>query len=245
LVRRADRMKVLGVIPARGGSKGIPRKNLAQLGGRPLLEYTIDAARGSQRLSRTVLSTDDQEIAAVGKELGVEVPFVRPAHLASDSATSASVLQHALKQIEEQEGRAYDLVVLLQPSSPFRSAADIDRAVELLDHAEATSVVSVTTLEEPHPVKVMVMDDGVLKPFLPQYWRETLRRQDLTPVYRLNGAIYGVTRDVVQNECSLWGMRTLAYEMPPERSLNIDTPWDLRLAEAVLRTLRSVDDDSR
>ena len=232
-------MRVLGIIPTRAGSKGVPRKNLAQLRGRPLIYYTIRASQESRRLSRTVLSTEDQQIAAVGRRYGMDVPFLRPAGLAGDGAASVDVVVHGLTTIEELEAQRYDCVVLLQPTAPLRIARDIDAAIGLLERSGATSVVSVTRLEEPHPVKVMTVKAGVLSPFLPEYWRETMRRQELPAVYRLNGAIYCVKRDVVINEKSLWGKRALPYEMPPERSVNIDTRMDLMVAETVLRLGRT------
>jgi CMP-N,N'-diacetyllegionaminic acid synthase len=229
-------LKVLGIIPARGGSKGILRKNLVALAGRPLLYYTIRAAQTSSRLTRTILSTEDQEISDVGRSHGIEVPFVRPAALATDEARSVEVAKHALEFVENQEGINYELVCLLQPTCPLRSPHDIDSAIEMLDHSDADGVVSLARVEEPHPVKMMLVSNGSVHPLFPDQWHETLRRQELPPTFYLNGAVYCVRREVLLNHESLWGKKTLAYVMPQERSVNIDTPLDVRIAEFWLTT---------
>jgi len=228
-------MRVLGVITARGGSKGIPRKNLVSLLGKPLLYYTIQAAYRSKRLTRTILSSDDVEIISVGQQLGVDVPFVRPSHLATDEVRSIEVILHAMQFVEAEEHKRYDLVFVLQPTAPLRTAEDIDAAIELLEKSDADAIVSVARVEEPHPVKMMVEKEGFLFPFLHDRWYEGLRRQELEPVYYLNGAIYCVYRDVLLKHKSLWGEKTLAYIMPPERSINIDSKLDLMLAELILK----------
>jgi CMP-N,N'-diacetyllegionaminic acid synthase len=226
--------RVLGIIPARGGSKGLPRKNVIPLAGKPLLAYTIEAARGSRRLTRTILSSEDQEIRTVARRLGVGVPFVRPAELATDDASSVGVVMHALRWVEHDEAERYDFVCLLQPTSPLRTSADIDTAIDILEHSDADAIVSLTRVEEPHPVKMMVVnDDHVIQPLFPDQWRETVRRQELQPVFYLNGAVYCVRRAVLLQH-SLWGHKTLAYVMPAERSVNIDSILDVRLAESLL-----------
>ena len=227
-------VKALGVIPARGGSKGIPKKNIFPVGGHPLIQYTIEAARASRLLSRVLISSDDKEIIRVAKELGAEVPFRRPAELAKDEATAISVACHALGFVESEEGRLYDFVVLLEPTSPMRTAEDIDRALALLYESGADSVVGLCRLEAPHPAKLKVVEEGKVKPFLPALWRDGLQRQELSPVYFLNGAIYAVRRDLLARDKTFWGEKTLPYIMPPERSVNIDTWVDLKLAEALL-----------
>jgi CMP-N,N'-diacetyllegionaminic acid synthase len=234
-------MRVLGIIPARGGSKGIPRKNLVNLAGKPLLEYTIRAAQASRRLSRTILSTDDPEIIDVGRSFGMDIPFIRPAGLATDEASSARVAKHALQFSENQEGKAYDLVCLLQPTSPLRTSNDIDSAIDMLEKSDADSVVSLARVEEPHPVKMMLVRDGFVLPLFPDQWRETVRRQELQPVFYLNGAVYCVRRNALLDDESLWGKKTLAYVMPAERSVNIDVLVDVRLAESVLAALPTSD----
>jgi CMP-N-acetylneuraminic acid synthetase len=224
----------LGVIPARGGSKGIPRKNIAPLRGRPLIQYTIEAAGSSRLLSRVLVSSEDDEIIKIAQELGAEVPFRRPADLAGDDATALAVACHAVKFVEEEEERVYDFVALLEPTAPLRKAQDIDEALGLLYGSGADSVAGVCRLEAPHPAKLKVIEGGSIRPFLPNLWREGLKRQDLEPVYFLNGAIYAVRRDVLVEKRTFWGERTIPYIMPPERSVNIDTWLDLRLAEALM-----------
>jgi CMP-N-acetylneuraminic acid synthetase len=227
--------QVLGVIPARGGSRGIPRKNLVPLAGTPLLGYTIRAAQGSRRLTRTILSSEDEEIRAVARSLGADVPFVRPAGLATDEASSLSVVTHALQFVENEEGHEYDFVCLLQPTCPLRTAYDIDRAIAMLEQSDADAIVSLARVEEPHPIKMMLVSDDVIHPLFPEQWRETVRRQDLPPAFYLNGAIYCVRRAVLLGQESMWGKKTLAYVMPAERSVNIDSTLDIQRAECLLR----------
>jgi N-acylneuraminate cytidylyltransferase len=229
-------MRTLGIIPARGGSKGIPRKNLYPLHGQPLLAYTIRAAQSSRYLSRTILSSDDLEIIEVGRGLGVDVPFVRPADLSGDEIGSASVVRHALDVVERQESACYDAIVLLEPTAPLRAGTDIDEAIESLSSSGGDSVVSVCRVDAPHPMKMQVVAGARLRPFMPQYWREGMTRQELPAVYYLNGAVYAVRADIVRERGSLWGRETVPMIMPPERSVNIDSITDLAIAEVLLRS---------
>jgi len=178
-------MNVLGVIPARGGSKAIPTKNLAPLCGRPLLAYTGDAVNESKKLTRTIVSTDDERIAECARSLGLEVPFIRPSTLAGDDAPMLPVLQHAIRVMREH-GFESDIVVLLQPTSPLRRGQHIDAAIDRLQRVRGDSVVSV--VEVPHqfnPVSVMRVDEGLLKPFLEA--SAPTRRQDKPRLYARNG----------------------------------------------------------
>jgi len=224
----------LGVIPARGGSKGIPRKNIRLLAGRPLIFYTIAAAKGSRCLTRWIVSTDDREIAEVARSFGAEVPFQRPEALARDEATAVEVAAHALAFVEAEEKRQYDFLALLEPTSPLRRAEDVDAALTMLDDSGADSVVGLCRLEAPHPAKLKVVEEGIVRPYLPHLWREGLLRQQLPPVYYLNGAVYGVRRKVLLEEKTFWGKNTLPYVMPAERSVNIDTWIDFKLAECFI-----------
>jgi CMP-N,N'-diacetyllegionaminic acid synthase len=232
-------MNVLGVIPARGGSTGIPGKNLALVGGRPLLAYTADAVQESKRLTRTIVSTDDERIAACARSLGLEVPFVRPASLAGDDVPMLAVLQHAVNAVEGG-GFAADIVVLLQPTSPLRRGEHIDAAVTWLERAGGDAVVSV--VEVPHqftPMSVMRIDDGWLKPVVDG--PVATRRQDKPRFYARNGpAVLAVNRRVLAGG-SLYGERTWPLVMSVEDSVDIDTPWDLRLVEAVLSARANAD----
>jgi CMP-N-acetylneuraminic acid synthetase len=225
---------ILGLIPARGGSKAIPGKNLAPLGGKPLLAYTAEAARGARVLDRVLLSTDDEKIAVAGRTLGLEAPFLRPAALAGDNAPMLPVIAHALDWCE-REGRPARIVVLLQPTSPLRRAHHIDEAVSLLLDKDAATVVSVMAV--PHrftPGSLMsAASDGRLKPLLDG--EMVLQRQDKPRLFARNGpAILAVCAEVVRGG-ALYGEPTLGYAMDAESSLDIDEPEDLWLAEQYLR----------
>jgi len=154
--------------------------------------------------------------------------------LATDDASSRVVATHALLSAEQEEGSEYDMVCLLQPTCPLREAMDIDVAIRMLKESDADAVVSLTRVDDPHPVKMMLVSDGVVHPLFPDKWHESIRRQELPPVFYLNGAVYCVRRRVLVENESLWGSKTLAYEMPAERSVNIDSLVDLRMAEGML-----------
>jgi CMP-N-acetylneuraminic acid synthetase len=225
------------LITARGGSKGIPHKNIAPLAGRPLLAYTCEAALGSRHLARIILSTDDEAIAEVGRSCGIEVPFLRPADLAQDDTSSLAVAQHAVRWLEEHEEWRADILVLLQPTSPLRRAAHIDEALDRLIDAGADTVVSV--VEVPHhfsPYKLMQMREG----FLENFWVgpapvDPFRRQGIPVLYGRNGPAILATRvPVLFERESFYGARVVPYVMPEHESVDIDTPFDLRLAEWLL-----------
>jgi CMP-N,N'-diacetyllegionaminic acid synthase len=223
----------LGVIPARGGSKGIAGKNLACLGGRPLIAWTISAARASRCLDRIIVSTDDETIAVIARDWGVEVPGLRPAHLAQDDTLMLPVLQHAVTTVEEN-GAAVSVVVLLQPTSPLRTSAHIDQAVDLLLSSHADTVVSVVEVPHHfHPLSVMTLTGDQLVP-----WGDAptvTRRQDKPRVFGRNGpAVLAMTRATLMDQGTLYGTETRALVMRPEESLDIDTPFDLELAEWLL-----------
>lgn len=228
-------IRVLGIVTARGGSKGIPGKNLAPLLGRPLLAYTADAVQGSRLLTRTILSTDDPEIAAAGRELGLAVPFLRPAALAADETPTAPVLQDAVRRLEA-DGESYDAILTLQPTNPLRTPGDIDGAIELLEATGADSVISFVDTGERHPARMKYIEaDGrvIDPPFAEEF--EGQRRQDLPKLFLRDGAIYLTRRNVLMNDGSLKGRDCRAWIMPEDRSCNIDTPFDLWLTEQVMR----------
>ena len=230
-------MNILGLIPARGGSKGLPRKNLAPLAGRPLIAHTIAAALASRALTRVVVSTDDAEIAQTSRDWGAQTPFLRPAELAVDTAGALSVMRQAIEALDA-EGWRTDVLVYLQPTSPLRRARHIDGAVELLLAQQADSVVSVTPV--PHqfnPVSLMKIEEGLLKPYLPQGPNDApiLRRQDKPELWARNGpAVLACTRAVIMDQGLIYGPRTLPFFMRPEESLDIDTAFDLALVEGAL-----------
>jgi len=226
-------VNILGLIPARGGSRSIPGKNLVPLAGKPLLAYTCDAALRSKRLTRTILSTDDEEIARVGTACGVEVPFRRPADLARDETPMIEVVRHAVGWLADHEGYRADLVAVLQPTSPLRRAEHIDAAVDLVLETGADTVVSV--VEVPHqfnPVSLMRLEEGRLIPFLDQPM--ILRRQDKPPVYARNGPAVLVVRREVIAQGRLYGDTVRPLEMSHADSVDIDDADDLALAEFYL-----------
>lgn len=228
-------MITVAIIPARGGSKGVPRKNLREVAGKPLIAWSIEAALAVRRLSSVVVSTDDEEIASIARSFGAEVPFLRPQELASDTATSLSVLQHAVPEIEGQTGNRIDRVLLLQPTSPLRVSDDLEASLDIMEKGNLTSVVSVVPVEHAHPMLLKTIKEGILHPYLPDF-PEGARRQDLTPsVYTTNGAVYVLDRDTIVSGGSLLGHRTAPYVMDMERSLDIDTEFDLKLADFLLR----------
>jgi CMP-N,N'-diacetyllegionaminic acid synthase len=232
-------LKILGIITARGGSKGIPGKNLKPLGGRALLAYTVDAARDSGALDRLILSTEDAAIADAGRSLGCEVPFTRPAELSRDETIHLDVIQHAARWMIEQAGYRPDAVMTLQPTSPLRSADDISGAARLLESSGADSVVSVTEVSaHAHPLRMLRVDsrgEAVLFANGEPVRRRINRRQDLPQAWVMNGAIYACRTSVLLDaEPSLYGDRVVAYAMPAERSVSIDDYEDWAAAERAL-----------
>ncbi|MGH7895511.1 MAG: cytidylyltransferase domain-containing protein [Candidatus Binatia bacterium] len=226
-------MKILAVVPARGGSRGIPRKNIRLLCGRPLLAWTADVARAAKTLDRVVLTTDDTEIAEVGRGAGLEVPFLRPAELARDDTPGVAPVLHALDWLAAHEGYRPDAVMLLQPPSPLRRAEHIEEAVALFERTGADCVVSICQPDY-HPYWMKVIRDGVLAPFMREGARYNAR-QELPPVYRTNGAIYLARADRVLERRTFELERTVPYVMRREDSVNIDDEFDWWIAEQRLR----------
>jgi CMP-N-acetylneuraminic acid synthetase len=243
-VSSSSPLHVLAVVPARGGSKGVPRKNVRSVAGRPLIGWTFEAARGAATLARVVVSTDDPEIAEVARAEGIEVPFLRPPELAADETPMVPVLQHLLRELEAREGYRPDALCLLQPTSPLRRAEHVDAAVTLLAaHPEADAVVSVVAVPHHfHPWSVMHRDaGGYLQPFVQGEGTRVLRRQDKPVVWARNGAaVYVVRRDVLLEQGSMFGQRCLPLEMTHEDSVDVDTIADLQVAEAILASRAAV-----
>jgi CMP-N,N'-diacetyllegionaminic acid synthase len=228
-------MQVLAIVTARGGSKGIPRKNLVPLAGKPLLAYTAEAALGSKRLKRTVLSTDDPEIARAGESYGLEVPFLRPAELAKDSTPTIPVLQDVVRRLESS-GESYDAIFLLQPTNPLRTVDDIDGAIALLESTGADSVISFADVGERHPARMKWIDEEgrvIDPPFMEA--AEGQPRQQLKRMFLRDGSVYLTRRDVLMCENSLKGRDCRAWIMPEERSRNIDNEFDLFIVEQMLK----------
>jgi CMP-N-acetylneuraminic acid synthetase len=218
-------LRTLGLIPARGGSKGIPGKNLRPMLGKPLIAHTIEAALRAAALTRVIVSTDDAAIAKTAVRWGAEAPFIRPAELATDSAPMVPVMRHAVAYLEER-GDSYDFICLLQPTS-FRLPQDIDACVELMQSAAADTVISVLPVPAKHnPHWVFEPDgNGGLRLSTGEA-APVSRRQDLPPAYHRDGAVYVVRRDVLMQHNTLYGPKILGYEMDPARSVNIDDPAD-------------------
>ena len=227
--------KILAVIPARGGSKGVPRKNIRLVAGKPLIAYTIEAALAVRsRLHRLIVSTDDAEVAEVARRCGAEVPFMRPAELAGDRAPMIPVLQHAVQTVEAMDNIHLDWVLLLQPTAPFRTAEDIESAFELAARGGCDSVISVVQVFAVHPILMKRIENDRLLPFCLEE-KEGTRRQDYQPpAYMRNGAIYLTRRAVLMEQNSIWGGVIRPYIMPEERSVSIDNELDLKLAELML-----------
>ena len=229
-------MRVLGIIPARGGSKGVHRKNIKPLYGKPLLAYTAEAARAAARLTKTILSTEDEEIADIGRSLGIDVPFMRPVELAEDATATFPVILHAVTKLESL-GELYDAVCLLQPTNPLRRTDDIDNCIELLETTGADSVISI--LPVPHvynpkwvywrlPNGEMTLSSGDTEP--------VMRRQDLPPAFHREGSVYVTKRSVLSEFGNLYGRDVRGYEMSEADSINIDTQDDWNRAEAMIKS---------
>mgnify|MGYP000969617596 CR=1 FL=1 len=228
------RKKILAVIPARGGSKGIPRKNIKDLAGKPLIAWTIETAKVSSVFDRIIVSTDDQEIADIARQFGADVPFLRPQELSTDTATSIDVVLHLIQWLRENERYSTDYLMLLQPTSPFRSPEDITQVIQLMQsNQEADAIISVTAVD--HPVqwlrkmeangKLLPLDETPLK----------LRRQDAQQIYQLNGSIYLIKTETFVKDKTFLPAKTFGYIMPEEKSIDIDTPWNFHMAELIMR----------
>ncbi len=222
--------KILGVITARGGSKGIPRKNIKNLCGKPLIAYTIEAAKKSKLLSKFVVSTEDVEIAEVSRKLGADVPFMRPAELAQDKSASIDVIKHAVNWLDEKLHEEYDYIMILQPTSPLRTAEDIDNCIKKIVETNADSVISMMKLVDFIPVKLKKIENDLILPLLQDEGKLASRRQDSQDVYKRNAAIFLTKKDLIMSD-DLFGSASRPYIMPPERSVDINEEIDFELAE--------------
>ena len=225
-------MKVLYLIPARGGSKGLPGKNKMMLGKYPLITWSVLAAKNCNVKGDIVVSTDDPEIAEIAKKSGAEVPFIRPSGLATDTSSAMDVVFHAIDWLEKQQ-RKYDLIVLLQPTSPFRSTEDIHLAIESVQN-DVHAVVGVTVCQH-HPLWTNVLPENKMMGNFIRPEIKNLQRQQLPVYYQINGAIYVSRVDYLRSYQSFVGPQTKAYVMPSERSVDIDTIADFKLAEFYLQ----------
>lgn len=222
--------KILGVITARGGSKGIPGKNVKELCGKPLIAHTVLATKQSKYLTRTIVSTDYENIAEVAKKYGGDVPFLRPPDLAGDKSTSIAVVQHAISWLKEHNGEEYDYLMILQPTSPMRTATDIDECIKLIVDSGADSVMSMYELIDFSLKKLKRIEDGVILPLLDDEGRTSSMRQDLGKTYKRNCAVY-LTKVEHIMKGDLFGPVSRAYIIPEERSMDINKPIDFEFAE--------------
>ncbi|MGI9146245.1 MAG: cytidylyltransferase domain-containing protein [Chloroflexota bacterium] len=233
-----DSLRVLAVVPARGGSKGIPRKNLQLLGGKPLVAHAVEVGLAARRVSRVVCSTDDKEIANIARAAGAEVPFLRPSDLAQDSSEDWPVFRHVLAWLEREQGWTPDLIVNLRPTSPLRKPSHVDDAIQLLLDTGAESVKAVC-LARQHPHKMWLRQpDGGIEPYLKTPLRLSrgpdVPRAELDDIYWQNGVVDVTRREVVLEQRVMIGRRVAGLVTEPADSIDIDTPLDLALAELVL-----------
>jgi CMP-N,N'-diacetyllegionaminic acid synthase len=225
---------VLAVVPARGGSKGLPGKNLRRVGGKSLVALAGEVAAEVSMIDRRVVSTDSEEIAEEARKADLDVPFMRPLHLSGCQVADWPVLTHALAATEQIDRKVYDIVVMLQPTSPLRTAADVFRTIRMLVDGQWDAVWTVSqTDSKAHPLKQLTVQDGVL-----DYWEQRgsqiVARQQLEPVYHRNGVAYAITRNCLVAQGTLKGIRTGAYIVQGEH-VSIDTEWDLELVELLMK----------
>ncbi len=231
-----DGLRVLALVPARAGSKGLPGKNIRPLLGKPLLAWPIEAARASRYVDRVVISTDSAEFAALAQAAGADVPFLRPAEHASDTAPSIAFIEHALDTLAAA-GDHCDLLVLLEPTSPLTEAADIDAALEALVAARplAESIVGVTALVSTHPAFAVRLDaQGLMQPYAATSFGLLPRRQDTEPLYSLDGSLYISTVEALRRERGFCHARTLPFITPRWKSFEVDDLVDFICIEAIL-----------
>ena len=227
-------MKVISIIPARGGSKGVLKKNIKLLAGKPLIHYTIDAARKSRYIDYIIVSTDDDEIASIVSTEGIII-VKRPSDLAADESPTIDAIFHALDKCSKQ-GLEPDVVILLQPTSPLRTAVDIDRSLELFFERDCDTIISVSESAHP-PYWNMIFEDGYLQPLFSQE-SLTKRRQDFQKAYLPNGAIYIASPLILKQYRSFYAPKTKPYFMSQKDSLDLDTDIDFIVAEAIIQNKR-------
>lgn len=229
-------MEVFAVIPARGGSKRVPRKNIREVAGKPLIVHAIEQANESETIDRAIISTEDDEIKQVAREYGGEVPFTRPTELATDDASSIEVVEHALEWIFTEEDKP-EIVVLLQATAPLRSVGDIDGAIRRLQQNEAESVISICEYADPPHWAVTEDSDGFLSSYFEpdMLWRDDIpRSQDLRSLKHPNGAVFAADVDAFREQNTFYTDQTLGYEMPVERSVDIDEPFELEIVRKLM-----------
>lgn len=237
------KVKILGVIPARGGSKSIPYKNIVDLGGKPLIAYAIAAAKASRFLDAFIVSTDDENIAEVARSYGADIPFLRPKEFAEDTTPDLPVFQHALSWLKENRGWEPEILVHLRVTTPFKTAADIDGVVSRMQEGNYDSVRSVHLWQGHSPYKSMLKaEDGMtLKPLLVTEYYDRLGidvpRQLLPDIFVINGVVDATRTHFIMEQNKIWGARICGYDVPEERAIDIDGYEDLKKAEEYLQSL--------
>ena len=227
-------MKILGVIPARGGSKSIKNKNMSEINGKPLIYYTIKEALKSTFISDLVVSSDDESIINYSTKLGAVAPFKRPKNLSTDNALSASVVYHALEYMESLRSINYDLVIMLQPTSPFRKVKHIDESIKLIINKNSDSLVSVVNVDGYHPYRMKKFSKDYVLNYIDQGFEDMRPRQSLPKVFIRNGAIYIVKCEYFKKNKNLVGQKCLGYEMDLKESVNIDNEIDLLVSKTIM-----------
>lgn len=234
-----DHLRILGITLARSGSKRVQGKNTREILGKPLIQFTIDEAMKSTLLHDYIVSTDDAAIQKLVQNLGADAPFLRPRTLATDSATSVSALQHAVRWMEESKGVKYDFIVELMATNPLKTVEDIDACIRLLQESGADSVIAVHEVGDAHPARVKKIEDGRLVNFCVEEVLES-RRQDLEPkAYIRSGSIYALSRKELMENGRRYGSDfSLPYILPGEKAVNIDNEIDFIVADAIMRGAR-------
>lgn len=234
-------MKILAVIPARGGSKGIPKKNIVELGGKPLIAYSIEVAKKSRLVNRMIVTTDDQEIADVAKKYGAEAPFIRPANLAQDDTPPEPVLKHVLEFLVKEENYKPDIIVWLEPPFPFRTAEEVDEAIKLFQaDPEADSLRGVCQPFQ-NPYKMWVLKNKYLQPLIKKEGVTfcSQPRQKTGEVYWQNGHIYLLRYDTIMKKGNFYGEKILPFILAEDKFIDIDSEYNLELARLLLKNKKN------
>lgn len=226
-------MKILAIIPARGGSKGVRNKNIVKLQGQPLIHYTLKEAMKVKDFSRIIVSTESELIKSVCEQLGDFIPFMRPKEFAQDHSRTIDVVKDIISRLEQDFSEVYDFICLLQPTSPLRIVKDIEDCIDIIKNQAAGSVVSLAKVDEPHPYKMKIIDDGKIKSFMSGA-DSSIPRQELPEVFELNGAVYLSERNALIKNNTFFCDPCVPFIMPMERSININNNFDLDRATLLL-----------
>lgn len=227
---------ILGLICARGGSKGVPGKNKKHLHGKPLIAYTIESALACTLLDQVLVSTDSPEIQTIAIESGANAPFLRPDELAQDNSKQIDAIIHAINYAEKQRQAPYDYICLLQPTCPLRTAEDITGTLELIVSTQSDSAIAITEVGGRHPMTLYTQDENtIVTPYLEAADTAGVQRQDFQDIYWRSGSVYAMKRDLVIEDRDLYGAKTCGYIIPEERAFNIDSPFDWTLCEAYMQ----------